>query len=182
MVIQAPPMTAKEFEEFALMPQNRDRRLEFMAGEVVELVSNQKSSRLGGRMLHLISIYLDTNPIGFVTSADGGYQVGDDRYIPDVGYVSKARQPAASDEAYNVLPPDLAVEVVSPSDEMREVLTKVTNYLLVGTVVWVVYPNKSEIGVFIPGQPARTLGINDSLDGGEVLPGFSVPIKDIFGG
>jgi len=180
MSIQAPPMTAKEFEEFAMQPQNRDARLEFIGGEIIQLVSNQKSSRLGGRMLHLISLYLDRNPIGFVTSADGGYHVGNDRYIPDVGFMSKTRQPTASDEAYNSLPPDLAVEVVSPSDETGDILAKVNNYLLVGTVVWVFFPQKTEIGVFVPGQPAKSLGVNDTLDGGAILPGFTAAVRDIF--
>ena len=181
MAIQAPPMTTQEFEEFAMLPHNRDARLELISGEVVTLVSNQGSSRLGVRIAHLISSYLDEHPIGFITGADGGYQVGNDRYIPDVGFMSKARQPAASDEAYNSLPPDLAVEVVSPFDDMGDVLAKVNNYLLAGTVVWVFFPQKSEIGVFVPGQPAKSLGVNDALDGGAILPGFTAAVRDIFG-
>lgn len=180
MAIQAPPMTAKDFEEFVMLPQNVDQRLELIGGEVVALVSNQGSSRLGIRIGHLIQSYLDEHPIGFVTGADGGYQVGSDRYIPDVGYMSKARQPAPSDEVYNTLPPDLAVEVVPPSDEMGDVLAKVNNYLLAGTVVWVCFPQKKEIGVFAPGQPAKSLSLNDSLDGGEVLPNFAAAVRDIF--
>jgi Uma2 family endonuclease len=130
---------------------------------------------------YLIGSYLEARPIGFVTGADGGYQVGDDRYLPDVGYMSRARQPVPSDEVYNSLPPDLAVEVVSPSDDMGDVLAKVNNYLLVGTAVWVVFPKKSEIGVFVPGQPAKSLSISDTLDGGKVLPGFEVAVQDVFG-
>jgi len=174
-------MTAKEFEQLALLPQNRDARLELINGEVVTLVSNQDSSRLAAQVLILIGAYLSKNPIGFVTGADGGYQVGSDRYIPDVGYMSKTRQPVASDEPYNSLPPDLAVEVVSPSDDIGDALAKVNNYLLAGTVVWVFFPKKREIGVFIPGQPSKTLGVNDTLDGGAVLPGFAAPVRDIFG-
>ena len=182
MAVQVPSMTTKEFEEFALLPQNVEQRLEFIAGEVVTLVSNQESSRLAMEFAVLIGSYLKNNPIGFITGADGGYQVGNDRYIPDVAFMSKMRQAAASNEAYNPLPPDLAVEVISPTDDMGDVLAKVNNYQLAGTVVWVVYPNKKEIGVFVPGQTAKSLGVNDTLDGGTVLPGFTVVVKDIFGG
>ena len=180
MSVQAPPMTPKEFEVFVLLPQNADARLELIAGEVVTLVSNQESSRLAARILILIGSYLEKNPVGFVTGADGGYQVGNDRYIPDVAFMSYSRQAVPSKEVYNSVPPDLAVEVVSPTDEMGDVLSKVNNYQLAGTVVWVVFPTKKEIGVFVPGQTAKTLGINDALDGGNVFPGFAVAVKDIF--
>jgi Uma2 family endonuclease len=70
---------------------------------------------------------------------------------------------------------------VSPSDDMADVLAKVNNYQLVGTAVWVVFPKKKEIGVFIPGQPAKNLGSDDTLDGGAILRGFSIALRDIFG-
>jgi Uma2 family endonuclease len=182
MAIKAPPVTAQEFEESALLRENADRRLELISGEVVELVSNQKSGRMTMKIGHLIMTYLDHNPIGYVTPLDAGYRVGADRYLPDIGYVSKARQPIPSDESYNPLAPDLAVEVVSPTDETGDILTKVNNYQLAGTTVWVVYPKAREIQVFVPGQPARKLGIDDTLDGGNVLPGFTAKLQDIFAG
>jgi Uma2 family endonuclease len=182
MAIKPPPMTAQEFEEYVMLRENADRRLELIGGEVVELVSNQEASRLGVRIAHLINNYLDQNPIGLLTGSDGGYQVGNDRFMPDVGYMSKARQPLPSKETYNPLAPDLAIEVVSPSDEIDDVLAKVDSYTLAGTSVWVVYPKSKEIRVFTPGQPSKKLGIDDSLDGGEVLPGFTAKLQDIFAG
>ncbi|MEJ5197516.1 MAG: SdrD B-like domain-containing protein, partial [Anaerolineae bacterium] len=56
----------------------------------------------------------DTLVATTVTGADGGYRVGDERYIPDVAFVSQSRQPAPSRDAYNAIAPDLAVEVLSP--------------------------------------------------------------------
>jgi hypothetical protein len=64
---------------------------------------------------------------------------------------------------------------------MGDVLAKVNNCLLAGTVVWVFFPQKTGGGVFVPGQPAKSLGTNDTLDGGEVLPGFTAAVRDIFG-
>jgi Uma2 family endonuclease len=180
MVAEIRRITAEEFEAFALQRANKDKHLEIIAGEIVEVVSNQKASRLAIKIGKLIGIYLDQNPIGRITGADGGYQVGDDRSMPDVGYISKERQPTPSDDTYNPLPPDLAVEVISPSDTMRDVLAKVTSYLAAGTVVWVFFPDVKEAQVHAPGRPVRMLGIEDTLDGGDILPGFMLPLKQLF--
>ncbi|MCC7206344.1 MAG: Uma2 family endonuclease, partial [Anaerolineae bacterium] len=115
--------TAEAFEALALSPDNAERRLELIGGEVVDVVSNVYASRLAARILGALVAYLDRNPLGDVTGADGGYCVGDDRYIPDVGYMAKARQPDPPLEAaYNPLPPDLAVEVLSPTDSLPLVM------------------------------------------------------------
>ena len=78
------------------------------------------------------------------------------------------------------IPPDLAVEVVSPTDRASKIADKVANYLLAGTLLWYVYPDEQQIKVYKSGQPARTLGIDDVLDGDRVLPGFKLVVKDIF--
>ena len=78
------------------------------------------------------------------------------------------------------MPPDLAVEVVSPSDEPRQRSIKITNYLAAGTVVWMVYPLARELEVHAQGQRVRIYGVEDTLEGGDLLPGFEMAIKDIF--
>ncbi len=111
-----------------------------------------------------------------LTGADGGYKVFDERYLPDVAFISKARQPEPSHEAYNSQAPDLAVEVLSPSDTPWDITDKVANYLAAGTVVWVVYTDKQQAKVYMPGLPVKTVTI------GGVLRGFSLPLKEIFTG
>jgi Uma2 family endonuclease len=180
MVAEIRRLTAEEFEAFALQPANKDKRLELIAGEIIEVVSNQEASWLALRIGYFISSYLDQHPIGYATGADGGYQVGDNRCIPDVGYISKSRQPKRTKVAYNPQPPDLAVEVISPSDTMRDILAKVANYLAAGTVVWVFFYDTTEAQVYVPGQPVRMLSIEDTLDGGDILPGFTLPLKKVF--
>jgi Uma2 family endonuclease len=180
MVAEAQRVTAEEFEKLATLPANTDRRLELIGGEIVELVTNQASSRLAMKIGRLIGNYLDEHNIGYLTGADGGYQIGDDRVMPDVGYISKARQPEPNHDTYNPLPPDLAVEVMSPSDTLRDMLTKVTNYLAAGTAVWVFFPDEKEVRVYAPGQPARTYTVKDTLPGGDLLSGFELPLKDLF--
>ncbi len=174
------PRTAAEFEAWALRAENAERRLEFVAGEVVAVVSNNYASAVAARISGFLFMYLRDHPIGYLTGADGGYCVGEDRYIPDVAYISKQRQPQPSQEAYNPQPPDLAVEVLSPSDEPRVVRRKVANYLAAGVTVWLVLPQERAVEVYAPGRPVQTLGEGETLRGGELLPDFALPVKDIF--
>jgi Uma2 family endonuclease len=174
-------LTASEFDAWVMRPENTARNFEFINGEIVEkMVSNQKSSRIAARLLALIDTYAMQHEIGWVTDAQGGYRVGNERYIPDAAYVSKTRQPEPSDDAYNPIAPDLAVEVISPTDSYKEVSRKVTHYRAANATVWVALPDEQEIEVHVPGQPVQILKINDTLNGGTVLPGFSVPLTRIF--
>lgn len=181
MAVQIPErMTAAEFEQWVGLPQNAERHFEYIAGEAVEVVSNNYSSQVAARILTFLGMYLLENDIGYVTGADGGYVVRGERYISDVGFVSRARQPESCHDAYNPNPPDLAVEVVSPGDRADKLMVKVGNYLSVNTVVWVVYPPEREVQVYAPGESVKLLRMNQTLSGGDVLPGFALAVKDIF--
>ena len=181
MAVTTQPITVEEFERLALQPENTDRRLEFVGGEISEVVSNSYSSLVASKISFFIHLHLMQKSIeGYVTGADGGYQIGEERYIPDVAFVSKARQLQPSHETYNPLAPDLAVEVISPSDDLNTLRVKVANYLAAGTRVWVVRPEAKSVEVYVPGQPVRRVSADGALDGGEVLPGLSLPVKDLF--
>jgi Uma2 family endonuclease len=98
-----------------------------------------------------------------------------------VGYISKERQATLPyDEWFNPNPPELAVEVISPTDQDRMIRVKVANYLAAGTVVWVVYPPTKEIEVYRPGQSVDILSVEDTLDGGPVLPEFKLAVLEVF--
>lgn len=180
MVLQTKYITLEEFEAFLRLPENADHDFEYIGGRIVEVVSNNYSSELAILIATYIGIYLLKNRIGRLTGADGGYWVSGERYIPDVGFIHYARQPEPSHEAYNPNPPDLAVEVLSPTNDDEKMRIKVTNYLLAGTWVWVVDPIEQKVEVYQPGVPVKVLYLNDTLDGGDVLPGFSLALKDIF--
>ncbi|MBI5666458.1 MAG: Uma2 family endonuclease [Chloroflexi bacterium] len=180
MVAQTKPVTVEEFDTFVTLPENHERLFEFIGGEIVAVVSNNYSSllgmRVGGRML----VFVEQHDLGYVTGTDGGYRVSGERYIPDVAFVSKQRQPQPSREAYNPIAPDLAVEVLSPTNDESDMRFKVVNYLRAGTMVWVVNPDRKQVEVYAPNAAPRTIGIDGVLDGGEVLPGFTLAVKDIF--
>jgi len=182
MSVQTQRMTVEAFDQFVTLPQNANRLFEYIGGEVVEVVSNQVASQIAARISGFIFIYLLNNDIGFITGADGGYRVSGERYIPDVAFVSKVKQAEISNEAYGPNPPDLAVEVLSPSNLAPEMRLKIGNYLAAGTLVWVVDPDTKTVEVYTPGKRARRLDVDDTLDGGDVLPGFELAVKDIFVG
>jgi Uma2 family endonuclease len=173
-------MTAEDFEQFSLLPENAERRLELIEGEVTDVVSNDVSSEIAMLIGTLITMYVRAHKLGRVTGADGGYVIGNDRYIPDVAFVSSARQARASGKAYNPVAPDLAVEVLSPTDDPAAVRIKVSHYLSAGTTVWVVDPAIRRIEVYAPGLPGFIAREGDTLSGGDVLPGFSLAVSEIF--
>lgn len=103
----------------------------------------------------------------------------DERYIPDVGFIRKSTQPEPCHEAYNPNPPELAVEVVSPSDNERKLLVKLSNYLAAGAVVWMVYADTREVHIHQPGESVVILGTDGTLTT-DILPGFTLAVQDIF--
>ena len=185
MLLQTRYVTEDEFERFVMLPENRDQNFEYIAGEIVEVVSNGDSSRKAANLIIFVGSHVKANRLGRITGADGGYKVSGEDYIPDAAFMSYARQPIASDDAYNPLAPDLAIEVLSPGNtdtpnERDKMLRKIGNYLAAGTVLWLVDPEQKTVDVYISGQPRKTLRIGEFLEGGNVLPGFRLAVADIF--
>jgi len=171
---------AQDFEALTQRPENRARRLELVGGEVVEMVSSGYASEIAARILTWLNLYVMQHHLGRVTGADGGYVVGDDRYIPDVAFVSATRQAQRSEHAYNPIAPDVAVKVISPTDSPQQVTRKAINYLLAETVVWLVYPDTRTVDVLTPHEAPRTLRMGDNIIGTGALEGFILPLSDIF--
>lgn len=173
-------ITVEQFERMIAQPEYAERLFEYIGGEVVEVVSNPRSSAIAGLILAEIVFFLKGKNWGYVTGADGGYMVAGERYIPDVAYISKARQPQLVTEGYNPNPPELAVEVLSPSNDPDLMRIKTANFLAVGTTVWIVNPVTQVVEVYAPGQPVKRLGTDAVLDGGDILPGLQITIAEIF--
>jgi Uma2 family endonuclease len=174
------PVTKEQFYEFVMRPENRDRNFEYIAGEIVEVVSNSKSSYKGNRLVARVTIYVEDKNLGRCTGADGGYVVSGEDYIPDGAFMSYTRRPTQPNVAYNPVAPDLAIEMLSPGNTKDEMTHKIGNYMAAGTVVWVGNPETQTIDVYVPGQSVKRLRVGDVLEGGEVLPGFKVAVATIF--
>jgi len=186
MDIQVRQYTTAEFWEIANLPENQDRRLELIDGEIIELSPSFLPSMIAMKIGRLIGNYLATNPIGYITGADGGYVLSpQNTLIPDVGYISKVRLPSIPAREVQGHP-DLAIEVVSPTDEKINVHRKAMKYIRYGTpMVWVVYPGDQTVEVYTPGATINTVNLltiegEGVLDGGAILPGFTLSLKDIF--
>lgn len=180
MTLREQAYTVEQFEQYALLPENQERRLEYLGGQIIEVVSNNYSSKIAANILAEIRMFIKSKGLGDVTGADGGYAVFGERYIPDVAFISRRRQPHPSHATWNPLAPDLAVEVLSPTDNDEDVAVKIANYLAAGTTVWRVNPLEQRVAIFTPQQPVQHLSAADTLHGGGFLPGFAAPLRDIF--
>jgi len=172
-------MTIQEFETSPL-----PGRWELIDGEPIAVTpSSGRSSRIGGRVYSRLADFVEPTEIGWAFPADAGFILFGDRAIvrsPDAAFVRRDRLP---EEPAGFVPiaPDIAVEVLSPSDRQPEAIAKVAMYLQAGVrLVWLVDPYKPTVTVFQPDASVIVLGESDILDGGEVLPGFSVAVVDIF--
>ena len=97
---------------------------------------------------------------------------------PDISFVRKSR--LQNPDEYFEGGPDLAVEIVSPGDDASDLREKIKQYLDAGTsVVWVVYPRSRQIEIHTPDKTIRTLGVEDTLEAPELLPGFQLSVRAI---
>lgn len=126
--------------------------------------------------------FVEDHPIGVVCGAETGFVLfrnPDTVRAPDAAFVTRERAESFTPkEKYFEGAPDLAAEVVSPGDSRREVEEKVRDYLVAGThLVWVIEPRRRTVTVHRPGADPQVLGPDDLLDGADLLPGFSLPVR-----
>lgn len=180
----APSPRLMTAEELLALPDD-GKQYELVQGELVEvspsaIVPTIVALNLAARIWN----YLRRRKIGICGIADGGFvlQRGPDTVrAPDVWFVRSERIPEAGLPA-SFWPgtPDLAVEVLSPTDRFAAVLRKAQDYIAAGTLlVWVIDPAGTSAAVFAPGQPALLLGEHGTLDGGDLLPGFTLRLRDV---
>lgn len=181
MTMQVQRVTAEAFEQFVMRPENSESHFELIAGEIVEVPSNPYSSQIAARLIFFIMSYLTQSEIsGHVTGEQGGYMIGDERYAPDVAFVRRERQERLARQGFNPIAPDLAVEVISPTDAEPRLHIKIANYLAAGTTVWLIDPERREAEIFAPGQSVRIVPRDGALEGGEILPGFTLMLAELF--
>jgi Uma2 family endonuclease len=183
--LQKKALSHADYQAFVELPENRDRLFEFIDGEILEKMPSFGPSEIATEIIYYLKHYLKQNPIGRMTAPDGSYAMSDednaDVFIPDVGYISNERLGKTPAREVPV-PPDLAVEIKSPTDRLRATRRKAEKYLYYGTrLVWLVFPETKTVEVYdLESEDVQILGTEDTLNGGNVLPGFTLPIKDIF--
>ena len=161
--------------------------------EVVEgvLVRMAGSGFAATTIAHYLGVTLTTfiqpRRLGIVTGADGVYKFpgAETGLLPDVGFFGADKRALIVDRSRPIpFAPDLAVEVASPDQTADEMAAKARIYLSGGTRrVWVVWPQAQHIDVWCPDHtegPAATLNMRETLDGDDVLPGFTYPVAAVF--
>lgn len=173
-------------DELFRMPDDGFHRYELVEGRLLVMTpAGGLHGAVGVRVTVAISAHVDQHHLGVVVGADTGFILATDPdtvRAPDVAFVSWDRVPADGiPKAFWRCAPDLAVEVLSPTDVRREVDEKIHDYLLHGVKeVWFVEPSARRVTVHRPGQPPQVLNETETLNGGDVLPGFRYPLSRLF--
>ena len=179
--LDPPPGTATE-EDVLRLEASEDRLCELVNGTLVEKPMGRKESMLALWIGFRLNGYLEKNNIGELSGADGSMRLRERLVrIPDLAFVLWENSPGEDAPAIPDLAPDLAVEVISPSNTKKEMELKRKEYFQAGTtLVWEVFPERKEVDVYTSPTRVRTLQIGDTLDGGKLLPGFKLPLSELF--
>ncbi|HVC97286.1 MAG TPA: Uma2 family endonuclease [Pirellulales bacterium] len=157
---------------------------ELVEGVLVEKTVGYNESRLAMYLGGLINAFVISRNLGLVTGADGTMQIMPDLVrIPDVAFTDWDRLPGrvAPESPVPHLVPTLAIEVLSRSNTPGEMRTKRQEYFDAGVEqVWEINPRTRTAAVFTSITDTTELGIEDTLDGGTILPGYRLPIVELF--
>jgi len=178
------PMTVEDFYE---IPEDDSLRFELQAGILVsEPRPGFRHGRVAATIGSLLHAYVREQRLGTVLVGNPGFVLArnpDTLRGPDVAFVSRERLPSIEDEARAFEgPPDLAVEVLSPSNTAAAVHAKIADYLAAGArLVWVVDPDpqRETVTVYRSLLSPRVLSRDDNLDGEDVVPGFRIAVAEL---
>jgi Uma2 family endonuclease len=170
-------------DDLARMPDDASVQIELDEGELITMPPAEEEHGylemdLGSRLAQFVR----GKKLGRVYGGDTGFRLNDRTVLsPDVAFVRQARVESVRSKSFANGAPDLAVEIFSPSDGIRQSTRKVKQYLAAGcNTVWVVYPKRQEVKVFEGSGLERTLHADDLLEARDLLPGFSVKVADLF--
>ncbi len=177
------PGTATEADVLAI-EAHEDRLCELVDGTLVEKPMSYRESVLACFLLQLLQDFVKARNLGLVSGEAGMMRLvpGQVR-IPDIAFASWDRFPdrRVPTEPIPDLVPDLAVEVLSPSNTVEEMARKRREYFAAGThLVWEIDPAARTVAVYTTPDAPTVLNQSRTLDGGTVLPGFTLPLRDLF--
>ena len=187
MVMERQVISAEGFLKIVGNSEYGDRIVELVEGEIVEMpLPNGEHGEVLAILTVKIGHYVLEKELGRVTTGDAGFILernpdGRDTVRGmDLAFISKSKAPAPLPNTLLEFAPDLAVEVISPSNEAADIRLKIRQLLDAGTtLVWIVYPELRIVDVHTR-DGATTLNAADTLSGGDVLPGFEIPVREIF--
>jgi Uma2 family endonuclease len=171
-------------DELLAMPDDGNR-YELVRGELICMSpSFILPSAVSGNVYLEVGTFVRRHRLGMCGTAEGGFRLGSDPdtvRAPDVWFIRAGRIPADGlPESFWPGAPDLAIEVLSPSDRFVDVMRKVQEYLAAGAqLVWVIDPKGRSAAAFTPECMPLLLGEDDALEGGDLLPGFTLRLGDV---
>jgi Uma2 family endonuclease len=175
-------MTADELFE---MPDD-GFRYELIEGELRRMSpAGDEHGRVGMELAIPLGHHVKKNKLGKLYLAETGFLIHtnpDTVRAPDIAFVRMERfEKTPKVKSYREGAPDLAIEVTSPSDPVSKVEEKVTEWLEAGALmVWIISPKLKTVTVYRSLTDVNILTEKDTLDGGEVVPGFQIPVAEIF--
>lgn len=174
-------ISMNEFLAMVYAPENTNRRLELINGEIAEKVTKKRHGRVSGKLIGALDRYFEANPIGYVENEVlyRDPQDPENAFKPDISVCGNDYS-GGNDDEYAFPFPWIAVEIKSESNTYVELRNKAAYYLAHGVkLVWLLYPLKRLMEVYTP-TSIEFLMENEMLTGGDVLPGFNVAVKMLF--
>jgi Uma2 family endonuclease len=183
IVLDPAPGTATE-NDVTYMDDHCNRLCELVDGVLLEKTMGYKEALLAGLLIQYINNYLDHHPLGIALSPDGVLRLVPGLVrAPDVSFIAWERIPGGKlpEEPIPDLVPDLAIEVISKSNTKKEMERKLREYFQSGTrLVWFIHPKTQSAVVYTAPDQSRRLRSTQVMDGGDVLPGFALPLSQLF--
>jgi Uma2 family endonuclease len=173
-------LTADDLER---MPDDDSAIVELDEGELVTMpLASEDHGYFEGRIFNRIFSFADQHNLGRVYPGDTGFRLNDQIVRgPDISFVRRERVEALRSQGFAKGVPDLAIEILSPSQTFPQLLRKTKQYLAAGCqVVMIVNREAREIDVFKADGSEYTLQAGDTLEVAELLPGFSVKVGELF--
>lgn len=176
------PGEAITVEEFMRLPDD-GHKYERVKGVLKVTPAGHEQEDIGIWLSTLLTNFVRPRELGRIYGSNAGYRFpnGDVR-APNVSFVRQERLPGGrSPKGFADYPPDLAVEILSPNQKLKDMGYKAGEFLDWGTpLVWVIDPDARSVTVYRSLTKAHTLGPNDELSGEEVIPGFSIRVGELF--
>lgn len=173
-------ITVDEFEQVLTASQNR--LLELIHGTIVEKMPTEEHGIIAGNIHALLWHYVKTHQLGR-TAIEVRHRVPGDVYndrLPDICFHRASDRPVVTQGSVPTMP-DLAVEIKSPTDTYTLMREKAQYYLQNGSqMVWLVYPEKKLVEVYRQNADVDILTLEDTLNGGEIISGFQLPLTQVF--
>ena len=154
---------------------------EYMKGVLIPMPpTSGEHGEISSNVQWYLYSHVRENQLGRVYTSDTGFRIGERVLMPDIAFVSSARLPDDRRKAFSI-PPDLAAEIVSPTDIQYRVIEKAFTYLDAGTrLVWVIEPVAKTVTVYRSKTDIKTLTCEDTLTGEDVVEGFSCQVAQLF--